>query len=86
MYFCVFLCISVSISVIGIGNKCGPLSLIAVLLQIIHFAGRLEMVCLFPVFLLTHLPLVLSEARVGADQLGDVLAGEAGGEAAGHLD
>ena len=44
------------------------------------------MVCLFPVFLLTHLPLVLSEARVGADQLGDVLAGEAGGEAARHLD
>ena len=44
------------------------------------------MVCLFPVFLLTHLPLAGGEAGVGADQLGDVLAGEAGGEAAGDLD
>ena len=44
------------------------------------------MVCLFPVFLLAHLPLLLGEAGVGADQLSDVLAGEAGGEAAGHLD
>ena len=44
------------------------------------------MVRLFPVFLLAHLPLVGSEAGVGADQPGVVLAGEAGGEAAGDLE
>ena len=50
-------------------------------------SGRLEVVSLFPVLLLTHLLLLLSEAGVGADHLGDVLAaGEAGGEAAGHLE
>ena len=39
------------------------------------------MVRLFPVFVLAHLPLVLSEAGPGA-----ALAGEAGGEAAGDLE